>query len=81
MKLKFCFHLTYSKYLLLIEKKCVFCSGLVGLDGLDAANYTGVAPERRSGVGGSDPAFGVWRACDQTTFWILCLVLETPQAG
>lgn len=50
----------------------------MGLDGLDAANYTGVAPERRSGVGGSDPPVGLWRACDQTAFWILCLVLETP---
>lgn len=53
----------------------------MGLDGLDAADYTGMAPEWRSGVGGSDPPVGLWRACDQTTFWILRLVLETPQAG
>lgn len=61
--------------------KGVFCSGVVGLDGLDAANLTGVAGERCSGVGGSGPTAGVWRACNQTTLWILCVVLEAPQAG
>ena len=58
-----------------------FCSGLVGLDGLDASNYTGVATERYPGVRGSDPTVGVRRACNQTSLWILCLVLEAPQAG
>lgn len=60
---------------------CVLFSGLVGLDGLDATNYTGVASERRSGVWSSDPSVGVWRARNQTTLWIFCLVLEAPQAG
>lgn len=53
----------------------------MGLDGLDAPNYTGVASEWRSGVRGFDPAAGVWRACNPTTLWILCLVLEAPQAS
>lgn len=63
------------------NKKCVFCSRLVGLDGLDAANSTGVALERCSGVRCPDPVVGIWRTCDETSFWILCIVLETPQAG
>lgn len=64
-----------------MKKTCVFCSRLVGLDGLDAANHTGVATERYSGLRSFDPTLGVWRACNQTTLWIICLVLEAPQAG
>lgn len=53
----------------------------MGLDGLDAADHTGVAIEWCSGVRRPDPVVGVWRTCDETAFWILCIVLETPQAG
>lgn len=49
-----------------IFKKCVcfFLSQLLGLDRLDASNYTGVATERHSSVRGSDPVVGLWRTCD-----------------
>lgn len=61
--------------------KMCFCSRLMGLDGLDAANTTGMALERCSGIRCPDPVVGIWRTCDKTAFWILCIVLETPQAG
>lgn len=60
---------------------CVIHSGLMGLDGLDATNYTCMATQWYSGVWSSDPSLGVWRTCNQTTLWILCSVLEAPQAG
>lgn len=56
-------------------------SGLVGLDGLDAANYSGVAAKWRPCVRSSDSSLGVWRTCNQTTLWVVCSVLEAPQAG
>lgn len=53
----------------------------MGLDGLDAADYTGVAREWCAGVWRPDPVVGIWRTRDETSFWIFCIVLETPQAG
>lgn len=53
----------------------------MGLDGLDAPDYTGVVTERYSGIRSSNTAVGVWRTCNQTTFWIICLVLEASQTG
>lgn len=53
----------------------------MGLDGLDAPDYTGVVTERYSGIRSSNTAVGVWRTCNQTTFWIIRLVLEASQTG
>lgn len=53
----------------------------MGLEGLDAANSIGMALERCSGIRRLDPVVGIWRTCNKTSFWILCIVLETPQAG
>ena len=60
---------------------CVFCSRLLGVDGLDAANSTCMAVERCSGLRCPYPFVGIWRTCDKTSFWILCIILETPQAS
>lgn len=60
---------------------CVVYSWLMGLDGLDAPDYTGVATEWYSGIRSSNTAVGVWRTCNQTTFWIIRLVLEASQTG
>lgn len=65
-----------------MTKMCVApLSGHVGLDGLDATHYTCLATEWYSGVWSSDSSVGVRRTCNQTTLWILCFVLEAPQAG
>lgn len=43
---------------------CVFYSRHVELDGLDDANYSGVATKWHPGVWSSGPSLGVWRTCN-----------------
>lgn len=68
-------------FLLITERTFAFHSGVLGVDGLDDANHTGVAGEWYSSVRSSDPIVGLRRAGNSSAFRIIRVILETPQTG